>query len=276
VRREAEGRIASRLAKKRYEIGVDLSFREQLDARVFLQASGAETRVGWMRRGETLEKAGLAHGTADMRSEGVAHWSRYTAQPLACFGVDAPDFELTWRITKQMRARAEMLWKAAREKKRGASKLPRVALIPGGSEERRRHVGRFVAVGKWAAERGASIVVAGAPGESKLIRGVCKSIGASARPYTGKDLGLLAAIVTAADVVVTNDTGPMHIAFLMGIPTIAVFNYMSPIVWGPPWNTPRFVVLNASHASEGAKEVVDVWARLAIHHLEGMLARCAR
>jgi ADP-heptose:LPS heptosyltransferase len=266
ARSEAEAKAAAAIAKTKYEVAIDLSFREQLDARRYL--ADAEIRAGWMRRGETLERAGLTHGTPDSRHETTLHWSRYCALPLERFGVDAPDFSLTWRIKKETRARAEALW--------GESKKPRVMLVPGGTKERRWHPGRFIAVGRWAAERGASILVVGSPAESQLLRKLCKSIGKGAKPYSGKDLALLIALITASRCVVSNDTGPMHIAFMMGIPTIAVFMQMSPLVWGPPWNSPRFVVLNAQSAKETEpSEQGDVWSRLVIHHLEGMLARRA-
>jgi ADP-heptose:LPS heptosyltransferase len=82
------------------------------------------------------------------------------------------------------------------------------------------------------------------------------------------------ALIESADAVVTNDTGPMHFSFLLDVPTIAVFTYMSPICWGPPRKDPRFVVLNAP--SDSVQDPEGVWMRAVIHYLEALLDRFPR
>jgi ADP-heptose:LPS heptosyltransferase len=260
----AKEKLARRLERKRYEIAVDLSFREELDARALLEASGAEVRLGWMKPDETLESAHLTFGTADTRHETSMHWSRYLALPLRPLGVDAPRFEMQFRIAKETKKKAALSWGQSRS---------RLLVVPGGrQEERRWDAQRFVDVASWAAKKGASVVVVGAPNESKAMRAIAKTIskasGRRATAYTGKDLAMLVELIASASAVVTNDTGPMHIAFLLDRPTIAIFRYMSPLVWGPPRSDPKFIVLNARSAVDAGR---DVWTRLVIHHLEAQL-----
>ena len=122
-----------------------------------------------------------------------------------------------------------------------------------------------------------SVVISGAPSEAKLVKGLAQAIGGEAQVYTKKDLATLLALIRGADAVVTNDTGPMHLAFLAKTPTVAIFTWMSPLCWGPPVTDPRFVVLRipdgAAHDADG------IYTRAALHYLDGLLARfapCAR
>lgn len=272
---DAARALEAQLARRRYEIAVDLSLRGGIDSRRWLAASGAEVRLGWIKPGERLEQAGLTFATPDTRHETILHWSRYCTLPLEPLGVTAPSHDVRFNLSKPVRNKAAALWRAAVPRPKA-----RVAVIPGGRQsERRWDERRFAAVARSAArDRGAAVVVIGGPNERELVRLVTRAAAPAARPYTGKDLALLVAILATADAVVTNDTGPMHVAFMLERPTIALFQYMSPLVWGPPRVDPRFVVLRppAERALEDptAQDApTDAWTRTVLHHLEGLLAR---
>jgi heptosyltransferase II len=267
--------LLKELKAKKYEVAVDLSLRDEVDARPYLKGSGAEVRLGFVRAGEELERIGLDFGAADTRAEAAMHWSRALVQPLAAVGVERPTFELPWLKNEKAKAKAEALWGEE-------ARSPRILLVPGGRMEHKRwHESRFAAVGRYAVEkRGARVVVCGAPSEAELVRVVKKDTGRDAKHYTGKDLIVLRELINSADVIVTNDTGPMHMSFLLERPTIAVFRWMSPVVWGPPKNDPDFVVLSAHRDVDPPKEdrvsSEDVWTRLVIHHLDRLLVRRSR
>ena len=46
-------------------------------------------------------------------------------------------------------------------------------------------------------------------------------------------LGELAVLIERCDLVISNDTGPMHIAAAEGTPVVGIFGPTSPVVWGP-------------------------------------------
>ncbi len=56
------------------------------------------------------------------------------------------------------------------------------------------------------------------------------------------DLGLLAACLAEADLVVANDTGPMHVAAAVGTPVLALFGATDPAVSGPAGSGPRRIL----------------------------------
>ena len=257
---------ADALEKKlsKYDVAVDLTMKKNVDARRWLQQ--AEHRFGFLDPDETAEDAGLTWGALDTRVEGERHWSKYLVVPLEPLGIEKPVFDLSFSIGKKSKTAAEKVW--------SDSDGPRVVLVPGArSENKRFEADRFIEVGRHVVEKhGGSLVICGAPDENELIKPIIKAIGKShATKYTKKSLETLLAVIDSANVVVTNDTGPMHFSFLLGKPTVAVFTYMSAVCWGPPRKDPKFITMNAPQ--DLVKDPHGVWTRTIIHYVDGLCAR---
>jgi ADP-heptose:LPS heptosyltransferase len=101
---------------------------------------------------------------------------------------------------------------------------PLVVLQPGASHPHKRWpVERFAAVGDVLAARGATVAVNGTAGEAELTAAVTGAMRQPARDLAGRlTLGGLAALLSRASLMVTNDTGPMHLARALGTPTVAI------------------------------------------------------
>jgi ADP-heptose:LPS heptosyltransferase len=87
-----------------------------------------------------------------------------------------------------------------------------------------------------AGEDGCGVVLIGGPAERDRTAALARRIG----PIPGVlDLGgrltiaELAAVLAGAAVVVTSDTGPMHLAVAVGTPTVAFFGTETPTLYGP-------------------------------------------
>jgi lipopolysaccharide heptosyltransferase II len=98
--------------------------------------------------------------------------------------------------------------------------------------------GRFAQVAdKLIQELDAKIIFTGTEGERNLIDTIREGMEGEAFDLRGKtDLRQLAAILKKCDAVVSNSTGPMHLAVAVGTPTVAVFCPIfaaGPIRWGP-------------------------------------------
>jgi lipopolysaccharide heptosyltransferase II len=97
---------------------------------------------------------------------------------------------------------------------------------------------RFTQVAdKLIQEFGAKIIFTGTAGEKELIDSIMRSMEGEAFDLSGKtDLRQLAAVLKRCDAVVTNSTGPMHLAVAVGTPTVAIFCPIfaaGPLRWGP-------------------------------------------
>jgi ADP-heptose:LPS heptosyltransferase len=102
---------------------------------------------------------------------------------------------------------------------------PRVALHPGSSDPRRRWPAeRFAEVGDALADAGAEVLVTGTGAESVVIRAVLTEMRAPATPVVDAlQLGGLAALYAECALVISNDTGPVHLAEAVGAPTVGIY-----------------------------------------------------
>jgi lipopolysaccharide heptosyltransferase III len=116
---------------------------------------------------------------------------------------------------------------------------------------------RFAALARGLRERqGLSSVVFWGPGEEDLAREVAKACGAELAPAT--DLEQLAAAFRNAALVITNDTGPMHLAAACGAPVLALFLDEAGLRWAH--EGPRFSALVApddAQALAAAERLLD-------------------
>ncbi|MCG3179159.1 MAG: Lipopolysaccharide heptosyltransferase 1 [Phycisphaerae bacterium] len=118
------------------------------------------------------------------------------------------------------------------------------ALAPGASYGSKRWPAeRFAALADHLADRhGIGSVLIGAPGE----RTVCEAVRSAARcgpaDLSGAtSVAVMIALLERAAVVVSNDSGPMHIAAALGRPLVAIFGPTDPARTGP-WGRPDSVV----------------------------------
>ena len=95
---------------------------------------------------------------------------------------------------------------------------------PGASvPERRWPIERFAAVGDALAERGLRVVLTGSDVEASITAAVARTMRAPSLDLAGHtEIGPLAALLDGARVLVSNDTGVMHIAEGVGTPSVIV------------------------------------------------------
>jgi ADP-heptose:LPS heptosyltransferase len=91
----------------------------------------------------------------------------------------------------------------------------------------------FILLGKKLQEKtGCAIAITGSAKEAALVSRIASAI-PGARAYHTLSLDTLAALQKKMALLITNDTGPMHLAFAMGVPTIALFGPTDPALCGP-------------------------------------------
>jgi heptosyltransferase-2 len=107
-----------------------------------------------------------------------------------------------------------------------------VGVFPGGNAPSRRwDPARFAELTRRLTKRGNRVVVFGGPTERQLTARVA---GDAAVDLGGRtDLAQLAAGIASCDLLVTNDSGPLHLAAAVGTPTVSLWGAGDPMVTGP-------------------------------------------
>ncbi len=113
---------------------------------------------------------------------------------------------------------------------------PLVALHPGAGDPRRHWpTEKFAAVGDALVAAGARVVVTGTEAERYLVEAVVHAMQADAINLCERlTLGGLAGLLERCSVVVSNDSGPVHLAGAVGTPTVGIYWCGNLITAGPP------------------------------------------
>jgi ADP-heptose:LPS heptosyltransferase len=81
---------------------------------------------------------------------------------------------------------------------------------------------------------GGSVILVGGPDEVELSQQVLARLPGPALDLTGKtSLPQLAAILQRADLMLSNDTGPLHLAVALGRPVVAPYTCTKVVLTGP-------------------------------------------
>lgn len=129
-----------------------------------------------------------------------------------------------WRMVRELQVTP-----ADRNEAAGAFPLEpmqRVVIVhPGSSDPRRRWPAeRFAAVADALADAGALVAVNGTKEEAPLVRGVIERMRNSAADLTGLiSLSGLCGLIERADLVLSNDSGPLHLSLAIGTPCVGVY-----------------------------------------------------
>jgi ADP-heptose:LPS heptosyltransferase len=119
----------------------------------------------------------------------------------------------------------------------GTNRRPLIGVhASGGRESKQWHVDRFAAAARQLArEHQATIVLTGASEDRRLVDLARRALhGVPFVDASGAlDLPTLAALLAELDLLITSDTGPMHLSAAMGTPVVALFGPSDPRRYGP-------------------------------------------
>lgn len=200
-------------------------------ARLFAAAAGARRRVGLVR--DAGDRTLLTDAVVDER--GMHEADRYWRAAERVVGRPLPRDAPGWTPPADARARAAALWSAWGW--RGYDRV--IVLAPGGGVNPRT---RFE-LKRWPVEKFAEVArhIVAEPDRRVLVIGVSEDIQsflAHLGPVAGvetcaDDLRLIGALLARADACVANDSGLMHLAAAIGVPTVGVFGPTDPGVYAP-------------------------------------------
>jgi heptosyltransferase-2 len=146
------------------------------------------------------------------------------------FGEAEPVFDLAVSAKRKEDARQLLAGKGADSNK------PIVILCPGSvnSRAKRWPAVRYAQLADQLRGWGANVVLIGSPAESQVLAEVGAHAEQQLITLTGQTtVAQMVALISIADALVTNDTGPAHIGAATGIPTLVIFGPTNPLTTYP-------------------------------------------
>jgi lipopolysaccharide heptosyltransferase II len=219
--------LALRLLGRRYEVVVVLHANSDVRKLLpFLRYGKAGNIQGWENAKQKLSALSFDKDlhVADQRLR-LAGWA----------GAPPADTRMKLYVTEQEKAWAED-W--LNQRGLGPDR-PRVALCPGAAFPYKMWPAEnFGALARHLAGKGIKCVLVGSSSEKALADSVCVAAGAPLVEAMGLSLRQAGALIASMDLMVSNDTGPLHIAQSVATPVLGLFGSTSPETIGPrnPWD----------------------------------------
>ncbi len=118
------------------------------------------------------------------------------------------------------------------------SNKPIVIIHPGASDERRQWpIDKFAFVGNELGKKGYDIFITGTKDEQHITSKVTKFMSEAATSLAGQlSLGGLIGLISRSSLVISNDSGPLHLAVAIGKPTVGIY-WCGNFITGAPTTT---------------------------------------
>jgi heptosyltransferase II len=215
----------------RFDLAIDFTPDERLRGALLVNRSRARFRAGFRAAGREA-----FFNLRGPRSAPGRHILDLNREMVASLGATGAPSAPSLFVSQEERGAAQSLLASL-----GAAS-PRVAVHPGG----------FYPTQRWFPERfgelitlltgrtGAACIVVHGPGEEALARRICAAT-PDALPATVPTVRHLMGLIASCELFVGNNSGPLHIAGALGVPTVSVMGPTDPVRFAPRGPADRVV-----------------------------------
>jgi heptosyltransferase II len=236
-------RFARELRARRFDLGI--LFPNSLGSALQFTLAGVRRRVGYFKEGRRfLLHAGRPRDT-DAQGRFVPKYSgTYFMELLDVLGLPPAPLTPSLPVKSEEREAATRFFA-----ERGLGARPLAVIAPGAAfgPSKLWPAERFAAVADALQQDGLDVLLSCGPGEEDTAGRVKTAARAPLPDTTGVSLGTLKAVYERAALVLTNDTGPRHIAVALARPVVALM--------GP--NDPRYTERPGARQETVLREPVD-------------------
>jgi lipopolysaccharide heptosyltransferase II len=224
--------FSRKLRQKKFDVILHLHATNRMHLVGWL--AGIPVRIGWRRKCAWA----LTHSREDIKKEGKKHEAEYNFDLLEFLGVEPPDFP---EVFFPLPPKAEMsLAELLRHHGIPDTGGPRVILNPSAScPSKRWPAERFADLAALLRETyGAVLMMIGSRRDrcfNERVAGLCR---VPLYDFSGRlSLPMLGWLLKKSALLISNDSGPVHIASAVGTPVISIFGRkqsgLSPVRWRP-------------------------------------------
>jgi ADP-heptose:LPS heptosyltransferase len=227
-------RFIARMRARQFDLAIQLHGSGRI-VNPLVAAFGARHSAGFASPPDAEDPAGAWRPAADAAL--YAAWpteGREVERLLALtdhLGLPRQGLQLDWPLRPADRAAAQALLASLP----GPSRRAYVVVHPGSQlASRRWPPERFAAVADLLAARGLQVLITGSAGEAPLTAAVAAAMRAPAHDLAGQtSLWTLGALIEGGRLLLSNDTGPSHLAAALGTPSVVVSSGGDARRWAP-------------------------------------------
>ncbi|GAB4297189.1 MAG: lipopolysaccharide heptosyltransferase II [Ignavibacteriaceae bacterium] len=225
-------KAAARLRKYRYDMIIDLWSNPRSAQITFL--TGAKFRVGFGYRGRKY-----AYNIRGTSAKGAHHSAEHNLELLHTLGIPVISKKIHFNLTPDEIKKAKHYF--AENIK---TTKPVIGIIPaGGWPSKRCDAVKWVEICRAIENKfDLKFLILWGPGDEKDSEYICNELGEVSHIAPPTELREMAALINQCDLVIANDSGPMHIAAALNIPTIGIFGPTNPKAHGPYSQNSSYVI----------------------------------
>ncbi|HZR83048.1 MAG TPA: glycosyltransferase family 9 protein [Candidatus Binatia bacterium] len=246
--------LVVRLRRARYDVAIDGGLGS-FSGGLYAYLTGARHRFG---------APGKADPFLTARLDPEPTWHAYDAAAAfaRCLGARCPDRPVLPVGDAAAKAAASALAAAGLGPGEGGDAPRFAALFVGGHARKRWEPESWIALARRLGDGGLRVAILVGPEERATARALGAALGDAVAIVPPQPLDVLAAILSAATVVITPDSGPMHLAVAVGTPTIAVLRSKRSLMYAPRGADDRALV--DPHVDDVARAAIShpAWARV--------------
>lgn len=240
--------FSQKLRRKRFDVAVHAHGTNRMHLAAWL--AGIPLRIGYARRAPWA----LTHVFPYNKKEGKKQEAEYLFELLAPFGITPPpEIETFFPVPERIARSFENL----RLFHNIPCEHPWIVLNPSASDVTKMWPAERFAelVTRIQTERSCVFIAIGTPQDRPLIGRLSKKTPVPIFDLSGRlSLGMLGALLKRSSLLISNDSGPVHIAAAVGTPVVSIFGRyeagLGPRRWRPLGERSRVVAKDVSHIPE--------------------------
>jgi lipopolysaccharide heptosyltransferase II len=216
-------RVLKDLRRRRFDLAVDPCVDWKLSTALIAWLSGARFRIGYSCEGRETFFTMIAE-----HPDGRAHMADVILGTLVPLGIDRSNRQPRMYLTDEERNRAAG-WLAERT----GGENPLIGIHPGAFYKTQRWLPEHFAVLADRLQGSFDVILFGGPADEGLVQRIQFLMPGKTLKVVTPDIRWFAALLSNCRLLVCNNSGPLHVASALGIPTVS---FMGPTVkelWSP-------------------------------------------
>jgi len=224
--------VSRRIRKEKYDLIIDLWSNPRSAQITFL--SGAKYRLGYSYRGRRY-----AYNIKANAGRGDVHSAEHNLELLKAIDVPITSKNIHYYINKNSQEKADRFIKSLKLINKNI-----IGIIPsGGWESKRCDAVKWIEICKELINKlDVSLLLLWGPGDERDAEKIKSELQDEITIAPETDVDEMAALINNCDVVIANDSGPMHIAAALNIPTLGLFGPTDPKKHGPYSDNSTYII----------------------------------